>query len=67
MLERVLQLLNVACNHRKMSQPFAAASPSRSRSTDSWEAVGVAVGHYVVCLECGKKFGYDWGEMRVVR
>jgi hypothetical protein len=67
MLERVLQLLNVACSHRKISQPFAAASPSRTSSADSWESVGVAVGHYVVCLECGKKFSYDWAEMRMVR
>jgi predicted transcriptional regulator len=23
-------------------------------------------GTYVVCLDCGKEFGYDWREMRVV-
>jgi hypothetical protein len=67
MLERILQLLNVACNHRKISQPFAAAAPARTASADSWESVGVSFGHYVVCLECGKKFSYDWAEMRVVR
>jgi hypothetical protein len=22
---------------------------------------------YVVCLECGKRFDYDWQEMRVLR
>ena len=22
---------------------------------------------YVVCLECGKRFAYDWEEMRVLR
>jgi hypothetical protein len=23
-------------------------------------------GTYVVCLDCGKEFAYDWQEMRVV-
>jgi len=23
-------------------------------------------GTYVVCLDCGKEFGYDWKQMRVV-
>jgi hypothetical protein len=22
--------------------------------------------HYVVCLDCGRKFEYDWDKMRVV-
>lgn len=24
-------------------------------------------GTYVACLECGKEFGYDWEEMRIVK
>jgi len=23
--------------------------------------------HYVVCLDCGRKFEYDWTNMRVIR
>jgi predicted transcriptional regulator len=71
MLEKILQLLAVSCSHRKMSQPFTAASDFRpvhaSASGSPWESVGPAKSHYVVCLECGKKFQYDWNEMRVVR
>jgi hypothetical protein len=22
--------------------------------------------HYVVCLDCGRKFGYDWSQMRTI-
>ena len=23
--------------------------------------------HYVVCLNCGQRFGYDWSTMKVIR
>lgn len=23
--------------------------------------------HYVVCLKCGRRFGYDWSLMRVIK
>jgi hypothetical protein len=23
--------------------------------------------HYVVCLDCGRRFGYDWSEMKMVK
>ena len=23
--------------------------------------------HYVVCLKCGRRFGYDWGSMKVIK
>ncbi|HWR16758.1 MAG TPA: hypothetical protein VN577_18170 [Terriglobales bacterium] len=26
----------------------------------------MATGTYIVCLDCGKEFAYDWKEMRVV-
>jgi hypothetical protein len=33
-----------------------------------WETLSTSgAAHYVVCLDCGKKFAYDWSEMRVVR
>jgi hypothetical protein len=65
MFEKILQLLSIACAHRKLSQPFTAGT-SAPRS-DNWDAVEAAPGHYVVCLDCGKKFAYDWSNMRVVR
>jgi hypothetical protein len=67
MLEKVLQLLFIACAHRKLSKPFAAEFEN-SYNTADWMPVGNGgPSHYVVCLDCGKKFGYDWREMRVVR
>jgi predicted transcriptional regulator len=65
MVERILQLLSVKCAHRRTSQPFTA-STAASSATAQWESV-TAASHYVVCLECGKKFTYDWSEMRIVR
>jgi hypothetical protein len=38
------------------------AKPGVRRS----EAASVT-GTYVVCLDCGKEFAYDWEEMRVVK
>jgi hypothetical protein len=70
MVEKLLQLLSVSCSHRKISQPFTASSPLQARSSQSshsWEAVTASASHYVVCLDCGKKFTYDWERMRIVR
>jgi hypothetical protein len=70
MFEKILQILAVKCSHRKISQPFTAAvaaAASSGSSTAAWDTVGPGISHYVVCLECGKKFNYDWAEMRIVR
>ncbi len=67
MVEKLLQMLSITCNHRKTSQPFTAASAVPLSRNGDWEAVGTGPSHYVVCLECGKKFAYDWQEMRIVR
>ena len=68
MLEKILQVLSISCNHKKTSQPFAAAvaNPYRSAVAE-WESVGTGPSHYVVCLDCGKKFSYDWQAMRIMR
>lgn len=65
MVEKVLQILHLACSHRNTSKPFAAASAPTKKSSE-WEAVGSGPSHYVVCLDCGRKFAYDWANMRVV-
>jgi hypothetical protein len=71
MFEKILQLLAVSCRHRKISQPFTAASrvsAARVVNGAAWESVAAASpSHYVVCLDCGKKFNYDWNQMRIVR
>jgi len=66
-LEKVLQLLSIACAHRKLSKPFTAELDSGYKTAD-WMPIGHGgPSHYVVCLDCGKKFSYDWSTMRVVR
>jgi hypothetical protein len=68
MLDKVLQLLSLTCRHRRTSKPFATASSVNARAVGDWEAVTpTATGHYVVCLDCGRKFAYDWSEMRIVK
>jgi hypothetical protein len=67
MFQKVLQLLSIACAHRNTSQPFAAAALSRSAVGSDWDPVMPTGKHYVVCLDCGQKFDYDWKEMRIVR
>lgn len=48
------------CWHKNISFPLTSRSGKR-RS----EAASVT-GTYVVCLDCGKEFPYDWQQMRVV-
>jgi hypothetical protein len=59
MLDNLLNCL-LACSHRRTTFPITPArrvgfssAPSQRYST------------YVVCLDCGKEFGYDWTEMRI--
>ena len=69
MWERVLQLLAVHCRHNNLSKPFSAASSSRYDSGHSeWESVsGEKSAPYVVCLDCGRHFDYDWSRMQVMK
>jgi hypothetical protein len=48
------------CWHRNYSFPITS-KPGRKR-TDA----ALVTGTYVVCLDCGKEFPYDWREMKVV-
>jgi len=48
------------CSHDKITFPM---TPGRAFSTTSLGAH--CRGTYVVCLDCGKEFQYDWSEMRV--
>jgi len=68
MVNKILQLLSIRCSHKKISQPFAAAVGSGRRAVNSdWDIPAAPAGqHYVVCLDCGHKFEYDWTNMRVV-
>ena len=65
-IRKFLQLVGMSCRHRHLSHPFAAASAVSSGSPD-WEALTDEGGHYVVCLDCGKQFPYDWSAMRITK
>jgi hypothetical protein len=52
----VLQFVTAACRHRHLSQPF---------SSENDDTRTIRSSHYVVCLECGRHFGYDWDQMRL--
>jgi hypothetical protein len=69
MLDKILQLLRLSCPHKKMSHPFAAATATQHNSRSEWDAVPAANAgaHYIVCLDCGRKFNYDWQKMKIVR
>jgi hypothetical protein len=48
------------CRHARYSFPITVRAGS-SRALKAQRA-----GTYVVCLDCGKEFRYDWQEMRIV-
>jgi len=56
MLASVLNSI-FGCSHRRTTFPL---TPSRKMATSSNRH-----GTYVVCLDCGQEFRYDWKEMRV--
>ena len=49
------------CSHKKLSFPITVRG-ARRRNTQA----AAITGTYVVCLDCGHEFPYDWNEMRVV-
>lgn len=53
MFDAIISLL-FRCSHRRMTRPFTL---SRNLCTSQRET-------YVVCLDCGKEFAYDWKKMR---
>ncbi len=48
------------CWHKNYSFPITVKSGQRRSGAAS------LTGTYVVCLECGKEFPYDWRTMKVV-
>jgi len=55
-------LLNtfLGCTHRRTTFPI---TPARKAGFSA--ASGRRYGTYVVCLDCGQEFRYDWAEMRI--
>ena len=56
MLIRLLNSL-FGCSHRRTTFPITPVR--RIGFTNSQK------GAYVVCLDCGREFGYNWSEMKV--
>jgi hypothetical protein len=48
------------CWHSHYSFPISVRPGSRRNAAAS------LTGTYVVCLDCGKEFPYDWQEMKVI-
>jgi hypothetical protein len=47
------------CWHGRYSFPITVKKGRRS-------AAALPTGTYVVCLDCGKEFPYDWKQMKIV-
>ncbi|HTT62237.1 MAG TPA: hypothetical protein VMG35_10370 [Bryobacteraceae bacterium] len=59
MLNNLLNLL-FGCSHRRTTFPITPA-----RRAGYSQSRGQRHSTYVVCLDCGKEFGYDWSEMHI--
>ena len=61
MLNSILESI-FGCAHRKTSFPL---TPVRRM----WDRSAISTSNhqdtYVVCLDCGKKFSYDWNTMQI--
>jgi len=58
---------------RKLMEGFFGCShsnysfPRSKRPGERRTGAAALTGMYVVCLDCGKEFAYDWREMKVVQ
>jgi len=59
MLAKVLDAI-FGCWHTHLSFPITVRSGARRSAASS------LTGTYVVCLDCGREFAYDWQQMKVV-
>ncbi len=51
-----------------MSLPFSAIPSRKTPNEQEWDRVTPSeTGIYVVCLDCGRHFDYDWSRMKVVK
>jgi predicted transcriptional regulator len=58
MFSRILDAL-FGCGHKHYSFPITVKKGRRSPAA-------CVTGTYVVCLDCGKEFAYDWKQMKIV-
>ena len=48
------------CSHKRVSFPMTRKAGQRR------SAAALQTGTYIVCLNCGQEFAYDWQQMRVL-
>ncbi len=48
------------CTHARYSFPVTIRGVAHRRQA------AALTGTYVVCLDCGKEFAYDWQEMKII-
>ena len=49
------------CSHKHCSFPITVRGKARRTAAAS------LTGTYVVCLDCGHEFPYDWNQMKMIR
>lgn len=49
------------CSHKCCSFPLTVRGKLRRRTP-----AAAVTGTYVVCLDCGREFPYDWSQMKLV-
>jgi hypothetical protein len=68
MLEKVLNFLALSCRHNHLSVPFSMDVARNNQVHLDWsEELPADSTHYVVCLDCGRRFAYDWSAMKVIK
>jgi hypothetical protein len=50
------------CWHKNYSRAFSIRTADGGRKSGLGSEIN-AMGHYVVCLECGKRLAYDWNAL----
>ena len=53
------------CWHKNMSFPLSAR-PRLAKDGQRRSQAATQTGTYVVCLDCGREFAYDWKTMQVL-
>ena len=59
MIEKLVDAL-FGCRHARYSFPVTVRRAVRRPQA------AALTGTYVVCLDCGKEFAYDWQQMKVI-
>jgi hypothetical protein len=68
MLDKVMNWWPFGCRHGNLSVPFSTEVARQSEAyVDTEEQLPPGCSHYVVCLQCGRRFGYDWSSMKIVK